>query len=719
MLPESAFTHDYSVWEPGTTITLCNVPWDNNYRDIVKFSSAKAIDNYINSLRSEKIIIERLTVLPPNEPIRLPTPHNIVQHFNYIRVVNPAKVPGDKVFPFYYFIGNPVYIAGNTTQLNIQLDIWTTYGNYVHFGASYVRRGHVGIAQSVGNKDLNMLNAPEGLETGGEYEVVSQHRHDITNFFAKDGSIEPPMYVIYASANLRADPGTENNPKLKSSQGVTLGNGFDVMADVFIMEHAPFMRLCAKTQDAPWISQSIMSVIVIPNIDIDENETDPAGGKTWDKATLLNDPTCVAYVPSGSSLVSYDGIHVRKTFVKKLDMLNDVAKTFLDMLPARYRHLKKFATYPYSVIEVTLFNGSPLIVKPEQLDKNELKLLESVYPFPPSPRITYSVRDYNTRETGDVLDRGEYLDMSTGITNMPQLPITNNSYLAYMASNKNSISYQYSSADWSQQKAMAGNQLGFDQAMNAVAASNESNQLNMGLMGTMNSIANDQAWGHQQVGMGTGAISTVGNLLTGNFGGAINSAVGTGASYLNYDIDKTARNAGNSAQTANMAAQQQIRNEQGAYMADSNKRYGDFAARGDYANAIAGIQAKTQDAKMLQPSVSGQLGGDMGMLYNFGWKINVKSKMITLNAVYTIGDYWLRYGYEVDRFVNIPDDLQTMRKFTYWQTMATYITGNISEMFKNVIRGIFEKGVTVWRDPNDIGSNPRTTTNEPITATYF
>ena len=122
---------------------------------------------------------------------------------------------------------------------------------------------------------------------------------------------------------------------------------------------------------------------------------------------------------------------------------------------------------------------------------------------------------------------------------------------------------------------------------------------------------------------------------------------------------------------------------------------------------------------MLQPTVSGQLGGELERLYNFGWKINIKFKTITLNAIRIIGDYWLRYGYEVDRFCQIPKSLQVMNRFTYWQLQATYLTGQISEEFKNTIRGIFEKGVTVWNNPNDIGMDTANTTNTPIMGTYF
>ncbi|MDG4869752.1 hypothetical protein P8631_17340, partial [Guyparkeria sp. 1SP6A2] len=54
--------------------------------------------------------------------------------------------------------------------------------------------------------------------------------------------------------------------------------------------------------------------------------------------------------------------------------------------------------------------------------------------------------------------------MTTGVNNLPMFSVTNNSYLAFMASNAHSIAYQHDSANWSQQKALTANQLGYDQS---------------------------------------------------------------------------------------------------------------------------------------------------------------------------------------------------------------------------------------------------------------
>jgi hypothetical protein len=70
-----------------------------------------------------------------------------------------------------------------------------------------------------------------------------------------------------------------------------------------------------------------------------------------------------------------------------------------------------------------------------------------------------------------------------------------------------------------------------------------------------------------------------------------------------------------------------------------------------------------------------------------------------------IGEYWLRYGYAINRFGKMPNDYSVMSRFTYWKLRETYITSSsCPEMFKQTIRGIFESGVTVWRNAKDIGN---------------
>ena len=155
-----------------------------------------------------------------------------------------------------------------------------------------------------------------------------------------------------------------------------------------------------------------------------------------------------------------------------------------------------------------------------------------------------------------------------------------------------------------------------------------------------------------------------------------------------------------------LAASQNAANVgQSAYLRDTNKEFGDFAAKGDYAMAIGAINAKVQDAALIQPTTSGQVGGEAFNLIAWRWGIHAKAKVISLAARRAIGEYWLRYGYAVNQFATPPQDLQVMTRFTYWKMRETYISyGPVPENYRQTIRGIFEKGVTVWKNPADIAT---------------
>jgi hypothetical protein len=138
---------------------------------------------------------------------------------------------------------------------------------------------------------------------------------------------------------------------------------------------------------------------------------------------------------------------------------------------------------------------------------------------------------------------------------------------------------------------------------------------------------------------------------------------------------------------------------------DTNFAYAQFSAQGDYSNAIAGINAKVQDARLIQPTTAGQLGGDVFNLAMLKWGLFAKVKMLQYAVNVGIGEFWLRYGYAINRFGRMPSDFQVMEKFTYWKLRETYITSSsCPETYRQTIRGIFEKGVTVWANAADIGN---------------
>lgn len=739
---ESDFGYDfnYALWTEGTRVSLVNVPWNNDYRDVVKFASRNALNTYITSIENADYVINDLAYVKPNEPIRIDLPFNKVYRFNYLKASNPAQpIPGtDTSRDFYYFITDVRYVAPNTTEIVVQLDVFQTFIYDITFGNCYIDRGHIGIAntKAFDNYGRDYLTIPEGIDLGNEYQVISKRNKAImaSKYNADENSIDHQNYniLVVSTVNLKADPGTVTAPELHTAEG---GNffGFPSGASMYVWRNNnTFQNFMKWLSDKPWVSQGIISITMIPPIqrydpDFEFEATEP--GELFDPETDLTE--------APESLL----------FPQKYAMFTNwrASSEILNYIPERYRHLKKFLTAPYMMIELTTFTGTPILVKPEAWTDANATVVERVMFAPPGQRVMITPFKYNALpgsstehlypgwdavsgfpfiEGGD--DNGEWLDMATIIANFPTAMIVNNGGLAYLASNRNAIAFQRQSAGWEQQRALRGNQVSYDQASSGMQLAENLTQISTAadlaqtMLGNQNMFAQGLSGGLGGVfgGAGQGAI---GGAVAGPPGAALGAGIGavgggisalTGAFSNGIQAETNARAQAMRAAAAN--AQNNSSQRHTGYVRDTNKNLADWAARGDYENSIAGINAKTQDAALIQPSTSGQVGGDAFALVHNSVFFSARFKMIDRAAIAVIGEYWLRYGYAVRRFGAIPVSLMTMTKFTYWKLQETYIIGGpMPESFKQAIRGIFEKGVTVWGNPADIG-NIDLANNAPI-----
>lgn len=714
-LPDNIYEYqnqfDYSVWTPNTEITCATVPWDSSYRDIVRFDSKELRDQYFSEVKQYgySFNLTGMVYLRYGEPVRVNAPFSMINQCNYLIVRNPIQpvpdtasgfgVPPRKPDVFYYFINDVKYIAPNTTQLNVQLDVWQTYYDRLSFGMCYINKGHVGIANE-NSTQYNLrdyLTDTEGLNIGDEYDVTYQWFYNFQD--------ETPYIVIMSNTNLEGDYGSVSNPKLKTSTG-DINDGMPNGARAYALTADNFMEFMRNIADYPWVSQGITMITVVPRVFCQLSPT----------TTTIAGVTANRLAPNPDA----DGT----TF--------EIYNIFDNYdIPDRYKHLFKFYTAPYSFIEMTGLNGGEIVLKNECMTIGETTSGHSDGSLvrtrslcaPPQIRGLVMPLGYNTSGTssdsGDFtidyyapdgslrttkIGGGEFMDMCVQFDNFPQFSIVNNMYLYYMASNTHSLHYQFQSADWSQQKALTGASLSYNQATqnmnNALANQQVANQANWAL----SDISQEKnVWNGVQ-GAASNGLGAVGSLLSGDIGGAINGAVNAAGSGVNAALNADWINRTTSTQVgaATQTTQNNIANQQ--YMRDTNYDYARFAAKGDYENAIAGIQAKVQDAKLTQPSTSGQNGGNPFNMSNGFCGILFKWKRLKTNFLVQVGDFWLRYGYYVNRWMRPPQDLKCMSNFTYWKMQQVQVNGTLPELFKETIRGIFEKGVTVWTNPNNINN---------------
>lgn len=701
---------DYSVWTPNTVVELMQVPWDSSYRDLVRFDTPEAKQAWFSKqvAKGTSAKLAGLVYLKYGEPVRLPLPFSQCNQFNYLVASNPLQpVPSRSATPtrqpdkFYYFVTDVQYLAPNCSMLNVQLDVWQTYYERLEFGRSYVTRGHIAMANA-NAKITNLtdyLTEPEGLEYGDEYEIVHQE------FVPMTPADSEPWVFIMSNTRLDEDWGNVQAPKLQTAQGSKI-NGVVGGAACYVVSFSDFIdTVMWRLSQAPWVSQGIMQLTVLPremvNIDTDATPVYLAGDSG----------------ASGCRLYTLN----RNGYGSTVRTISKLWQKFA--IPERYYNMIKLYTSPYCVLEVTSLQGAPLVCKPECFtvgaDGNSVDWRYTYCVCPPDTRIMCWPTGYNAGAGDDTLtptvynaaggkvqpkiDDGEGMDFATQISNFPQLSIVNNMYQSYLASTANTRAFQFSNASWAQQKSLtaANNAFNLAQAGMDTAQTNQdiANQLTMRQTG----IGLEQnAWAGVK-NIGGSLAGGIGSLAQGNVGGALSGAANAALGYadMSFQADWMTRSAANQMSAANQTLRSNLGYQ--AYTADTNYSYANYAANGDYQQAIQGINATTRDAALTQPSVSGQLGGSMYNWANGYVGFLFKWKRIKTQYLHQIGDYFMRYGYYVNRFLVPPANLKCMTKFTYWQLQDAVIYGTLPEAFRQAVRGIFESGCTVWVNPDEIG----------------
>lgn len=703
---------NYAVWSPGTRIRLCKVAWDSEYRNIVDFGGHEKLKEYLAESARESVEISAMSYVRPGAPVKIPIPLTQAYEYNYIHVYNPDQpVNGDRPADYFYFIKDCKHIAPNTTEVMVQLDVWQTWGYGIRFGYGYVERGHIGIAASdqYDRAGREFLTTPEGFDLGNDYVVDRSYTLPMNPTWRGRDKVG---YIITTTVSFKSSGGSVESPVLNSATGTN----FEPMAmgveTYYAASNDDLISFLKAVSTKPWVSQGVISITACPPLDIEGNESPSEY------------PTIRGFNASATGKFrAVGGMYY-------IPVPDTPEKMSYQWIPGRYIHLRKFWTFPYCYFTLTAHNGKSVMYKPELFpeantgtrDSSAFSLAVINIPFPPAARVavyapsygrhgrekyTYGKNnlirdDYDGKHT---FDQGMFLDNALIISNLPTTALTNNSFLSFMAANHNSIAHQYASADWSQQRAMAGAANAYDNAMVGTRAglqhANVAQWQNTSNMAIETNANDRRMW----LDVANSGVSGLSSMLSGNvFGGAVSGIQGMGSAYLSNDIRQYEAVNHNTINNSAIQKNADIAARSNTQIADNNYSLAAYTAKGDYENAIAGINAKVQDAKLMQPTMSGQIGGDaFAFIMNNGFKITWKVHCIQENAMHQIGEFWLRYGYAINRFWK-PTDLNLMTHFTYWKFKElNVIAANCTEIYKNAIRGIFEKGVTVWTEPDKIG----------------
>ena len=717
----------YAKWTPNTRFKLCNVPWDMGYRDIVKWDK-NAQQEYFNRLNG--IEFTNCTMSKYGLPVRLPVPFAQASQYNYLIATNDYDF--DTPRSWYYFIQACDYINANTTQLNIQLDVWQSFQHDIQLGNAYVERGHVGVANENAWKDWGKtyLDLPEGLDTGKCTVLTNELWKPLMGVV--DGHNLKFGIIILSTTSLSVDSGTKDNPTIQSASGSffeSQANGTEVY---YLDNPLDIGRFFDGGATSPWVTQGICGIFAVPSLPDRLTRWGAKVTELFGKDAHFIGNCWKMGASATDSSDRYD------------DIIN--IKDFRTMfhLPERYKYLKKFLTAPYAYVECSCLNGTVVTYEPEQIPSADLIIRESWNYAPPSPRLNFYARGYHASNIGErkplpnglglPIDTGEMLNASFGITNFPTFMAVNNGSALALANSAYTRQYAQQSAEWGYQKTQMGINNAYAQAQLGTQYASAQNRLGTSNRNAMNAISNQSAqmgtdltlknlgFNNQMAQLntiGSGVANAVGSAVTGNVGGVAGAiagtAIGAWANQQTYNNNvstanqqlantQTTNNASTSQANAYSLAQTSLSNQQTMQLADINKQLAQATAQGDYENTIAGINAQVQQTQTVPPTTSGALGGDAFNLANGLIGVMVRFRQIPPAAMQAIGEVWLRYGYYVQRFMRLPSNLMAMSNFTYWKLHELYVrSSTCPEEYRLTVKGIFESGVTVWTDPDKIG----------------
>lgn len=142
---------DYDRWTDNTKMYLCNVLWNNDYSNVVKFENDEARDEYFDSLDGYTVELITAFNISPNGLVKVPIPYQVATRYNYMYVDLPIMTSEEEPINYenprrtkryYYFINDVVQNAPSATALIVSPDNWTTYINNIDIPYMMLERGH-------------------------------------------------------------------------------------------------------------------------------------------------------------------------------------------------------------------------------------------------------------------------------------------------------------------------------------------------------------------------------------------------------------------------------------------------------------------------------------------------------------------------------------------------------------------------------------------------
>lgn len=427
---------DYTRWVAGTTIKMCNVLWNSDYSDVVKFDDNIKRDKWFNELQDYyTVTLDSDRSYIPEQEVKIPVPYDVAARYNYMVITIPV-LPGSApeinyedaeagIRKWYFFIDTIDYRSPNTTGCRISLDVWTQYQNDIDINYMMLQRGHAPVAYS--DVDAYLANPIQNNKyllapdiTPSTPDVVRSSK------FVPMGNLRKIIcFACTCPIDELTDLGTAtHNVDMYTYGTITYSDvdaryGYQLQVNGYKVGDGDNYSALQTVNSAAARSQDI-----IPNGSymyylearymqgfIDNVMHDcPVFFRTVLACFVLDE----SFVVKGES-VRFCGYTINECVDTRAYAMNVLLTKDMFNIPNEYNHLAKLYTFPYSELEITDNNGKIVKVRVEntgQIVAHRMAML--AYPF-----INYRVWFDGINGDGTISLMWDKLDMSTVEKDIP------------------------------------------------------------------------------------------------------------------------------------------------------------------------------------------------------------------------------------------------------------------------------------------------------------
>ena len=398
---------------------------DNNERD-------DFFDSEFNTIEAEHEGLNRYNFISNKSSIDVNIEYNKLRFCNYGYFKSRTRTEiGEDTYTYenlenyesrmYFFINEIEYISDYTTRVHFLLDDIMNFTQ----GTEWINKitGNVNIERThLNENEYNRLLTY--LRTNDDVLNVATKRyfHDDLLEFTKETSV-----IFQCSADLSKDFGTEKNPKMPASTGLTFDNMTSPIDLYFCEDLKEFLSINRQLSDYPWIAQNISNIMLFPklftnNLKYDEKQNEAISDLVVKKIAHLTTSDINPYNDESSLK------NITYSVSELMELLN---------LKENEKHLLR---NHYHTLEINTFNGK---VTPIDLSQISMRYginwgVKSVLGY--DNQVVFYIRNYKANDDNDAslnpkIDRGSFLNDAIYFNNFDEVPIMIDNYKLNLAKN--------------------------------------------------------------------------------------------------------------------------------------------------------------------------------------------------------------------------------------------------------------------------------------------